>query len=79
MIKQNVTAEFSAECLEHLMLEDSSHVAHRHLADGNPIFYGDSQYIGKVIKEYPSGKRELITFASNGNEVVEWLLERGRR
>ena len=79
MIKQHASAEISAECLECLLLEDSSHVARRHLADGNPIFYGDSQYIGKVIKEYPSGKRELITFASNGNEVVERLLERGRR
>ena len=79
MIKQHATAKISAECLERLLLEDSSHVALRHLADGNPIFYGDSQYIGKVIKEYPSGKRELITFGSNGNEVVERLLERGRR
>lgn len=79
MEKQHVSVEISAECLERLLLEDSSHVARRHLADGNPIFYGDSQYIGKVIKEYPSGKKELITFASNGNEVVERLLERGRR
>lgn len=79
MEKQPVSVEISAECLERLLLEDSSHVALRHLADGNPIFYGDSQYIGNVIKEYPSGKRELITFASNGNEVVERLLERGRR
>ena len=79
MEKQHVSVEISAECLERLLLEDSSHVARRHLADGNPIFYGDSQYIGKVIKEYPSGKRELITFGSNGNEVVERLLERGRR
>lgn len=79
MGKQSVSVEISAECLERLLLEDSSHVARRHLADGNPIFYGDSQYIGKVIKEYPSGKRELITFVSNGNEVVERFLERGRR
>ena len=79
MEKHYVNVKISAECLERLLLEDSSHVARRHLADGNPIFYGASQYIGKVIKEYPSGKRELITFASNGNEVVERLLERGRR
>ena len=79
MEKQPVNVEISAECLERLLLEDSSHVALRHLADGNPIFYGDSQYIGKVIKEYPSGKKELITFASNENEVVERLLKRGRR
>ena len=51
MEKQSVSVEISAECLERLLLEDSSHVALRHLADGNPIFYGDSQYIGKVIKE----------------------------
>ena len=79
MEKHYVNVKISAECLERLLLEDSSHVARRHLADGNPIFYGDSQYIGKVIKEYPSGKRELITFGSNGNEVVDRLLERGRR
>jgi len=48
--------------------------ASRHLASGNPIYYGDDNTPeGMVVKEYPDGRRELVRFDPAGEEVVRSL------
>ena len=67
-------SEITPAKMEQILSEDSGQAAQVHLDAGKPIFYGDPFYPGKVIKEYPSGKREVIVFDKQGNEVVELVL-----
>lgn len=69
-----VNSEITSANMEQILSEDSGQTAQEHLDAGKPIFYGDPFYPGKVIKEYPSGKREVIVFDKQGNEVVELVL-----
>lgn len=48
---------------------DTGEEAKRHLAAGRPIYYGDERYPDAVVKEYPGGRRQLVTF-KNDTEVV---------
>jgi hypothetical protein len=40
------------------------------LDKGIPIYYGDDQYPGKTIKEYPDGRREIVTIDKQGQELM---------
>ena len=51
--------EFAKE-IRHIIANSDDSEARRHLAAGRPIYYCDRAYPGKIIKEYPSGRRELI-------------------
>ena len=69
-----VNTEITPANMEQILSENSGHTAQEHLDAGKPVFYGDPHYPGKVIKEYPSGKREVLVFDKQGNEVVEFVL-----
>lgn len=48
--------------------------AREHLAAGRPIYYGeDDTPAGLLIKEYPDGRRELVRYHRDGDEVVRAL------
>ncbi len=40
---------------------DTGEAAKAHLAAGRPIYYEDPEYPGDLVKEYPNGKRELVS------------------
>lgn len=50
--------------IERVVHQDDGLAAKTHLAAGRAIFYGDPQYPGQVIKEYPDGHRQLVTIDS---------------
>lgn len=52
------------------LAQDKGEEAHRHLAAGRAIYYGDDRYPDAVVKEYPDGRRQLVTFADDDTEVV---------
>lgn len=49
---------------------DRGEAAKEHLAAGRAIYYGDDRYRDGVVKEYPDGRRQLVTFQDD----VEVLL-----
>ncbi len=58
--------------LEKIDGDDSA--AREHLAAGRPIYIcEDDTPAGLVIKEYPDGRRELVRFHRNGDEVIRPL------
>jgi len=59
-------ASFEVE-LEH----DEGAEAARHLAAGHPIYFCESDTPENlVIKQYPDGRRELVTFDLDGEKVI---------
>lgn len=58
-----------------LELVDGDDTAARALwADGLPVYYEeDDTPEGLLIKEYPDGRRELVRFRRNGDEVIAQL------
>jgi len=56
---------------EEAIARDNGAEARKHLASGNPIYYTDGTTPPDVlIKEYPSGRKELITFDVDGQEQL---------
>lgn len=48
--------------------------AREHLAAGRPIYYGEHDTpSGLLIKEYPDGRRELVRYHRDRDEVVRAL------
>ena len=41
---------------------DPGEAAQAHWAAGRPIYYGDPAYPGVVVKHYPDGQRQLVSF-----------------
>jgi hypothetical protein len=59
-------AAFEAE-----LAHDDGAEAARRLAAGNPIYFCESDTPDHlVIKEYPDGRRELVSFDLDGEKVV---------
>lgn len=52
------------------LAQDKGEEAQRHLAAGRAIYYGDDRYPDEVVKEYPDGRRQLVTFTDDDTEVV---------
>ncbi|CAA7619273.1 hypothetical protein [Magnetospirillum sp. UT-4] len=52
---------------------DSGEEAKRHLAAGRPIYYGDDRFRDAVVKEYPDGRRQLVTFRDETEVVLRDL------
>lgn len=48
------------EQFERALDSDTGAAAQAHLAAGRPIYYGDEQYNGYVVKHYPDGRRQLV-------------------
>lgn len=40
--------------------------AQSHLAAGRPIYYSDPAYPDEIIKEYPGGKKEIVSVSLDG-------------
>ncbi|CDK99137.1 conserved protein of unknown function [Magnetospirillum gryphiswaldense MSR-1 v2] len=51
------------------LANDKGEEAKRHLAAGRAIYYGDDRHPDGVVKEYPDGRRQLVTF-QNDTEVL---------
>jgi len=48
--------------------------AREHLSAGFPIYYRESTTpSGLQIKEYPSGRRELVKFSRQGDQIISVL------
>lgn len=58
-----------AAALTRALASDTGDEAKRHLAAGRPIYYGDDRFVDAVVKEYPDGRRQLVTF-KNDTEVL---------
>lgn len=52
----------------HWLAQDDGEAARSHLAAGRPIYYCDDEFPEGVIKEYPDGRRELVTW-KDGKQV----------
>lgn len=50
------------------LANDSGDVAKEHLAAGRSVYFGDNQFPDAVVKEYPDGRRQFVTF--QGEDVV---------
>lgn len=62
MTKDDELLEFIA----HGLLHDDGQAAARHLAAGRPIYYGDDAYPDAIIREYPGGRKQLVSVSENG-------------
>ena len=46
-----------------------------HKASGNPIYYGDANQEGKLIKEMPDGRRYSVKIDASGeDEIIRELI-----
>lgn len=55
---------------EHRLANDDGAAAKAHLAAGNPIYYTEADTPPNTcLKEYPDGRRELVTFDVERGEV----------
>ena len=60
--------------LLHAAQHDDGAAAKEHLQAGFPIYYvKDDTPPGLLIKEYPNGRRELVRFDEDGDEVIRAL------
>jgi len=48
--------------------------ARRHLTAGRPIYIGDDEFPGRVIRLYPDGRRELMRLDEHDMLVVDRFL-----
>jgi len=47
--------------IEMAALLDDGRAASAHLAAGRAIYYGDPRYPGQIVREFPDGRRQLVT------------------
>jgi hypothetical protein len=40
--------------------QDDGEAAKTHLAAGRAIYYGDPEYPGQIVREWPDGSRQLV-------------------
>jgi hypothetical protein len=52
---------------------DKGEAAKEHLAAGRPIYYGDDRFTDAVVKEYPDGRRQLVTFKNDVEILIRDL------
>lgn len=55
------------------LASDAGEEAKRHLAAGRAIHYGDDRYPEGVVKEYPDGRRQLVTFRDDREVLIRDL------
>ncbi len=56
--------------LEAEMMEEDDTAAQEHLAAGRPIYYSDTRYGNGIIREWPGGRKELVTVDKEDNISV---------
>lgn len=64
-----VTQDLDRE-IERVVHCDDRLAAKAHLAAGRAIYYGDPQYPGQIVKEYPDGRRQLVNIDENSVVTV---------
>lgn len=53
---------------------DGNFAVREHLAAGRSVYYTDDETPdGLLIKEHPDGRRELVRFRRDGDEVIQTL------
>lgn len=52
---------------------DAGEEAARHLAAGRAIYYCDDRYPDALVKEYPGGRRQLVTFEGDAEVFLQDL------
>lgn len=57
---------FASREFERAMMNDDGLAAKQHLAAGRPIYYGDSKYPEGIVREYPDGRMQLVSFSDSG-------------
>jgi len=63
-----------ARAIEHFAATTQGEAAKELLAKGIPIYYSeDDTPENLIIKEYPDGRRELVRFHRDGDEVIKVL------
>ncbi|WP_197722458.1 hypothetical protein [Acidithiobacillus ferridurans] len=62
-------AFLSSPAFTKALANDDGRAAKAHLAAGRPIYYGDERHPGKIIKEFPDGRRQLITISRTRQEA----------
>ncbi|SPD63010.1 conserved protein of unknown function [Cupriavidus taiwanensis] len=51
---------------EQSLRNDSGDAARAHLKMGNPIYYSDVELPASIVREWPNGKREIVTIDTSG-------------
>lgn len=46
--------------------DDDGQAAKSHLADGRPIYYCEDAYPDAMLRKWPDGRRELVTYDADG-------------
>ncbi|MGE5516620.1 MAG: hypothetical protein ACM31D_12450 [Bacteroidota bacterium] len=62
-----------ADAFTRALASDTGDEAKRHLAAGRPIYYGDDRFADAVVKEYPDGRRQLVTFKDDAEVLIKDL------
>jgi len=57
---------FDSSVVEAGIVNDDGLAARQHLVAGRPIYYGDAQYPGGVIKKFPDGRKQLVSVSLSG-------------
>lgn len=65
----SVQAFLESPEFERALTRADGSAAAAHLAAGRVVYYRDRAYSGFLVKEYPSGRRQLITVAMGGEET----------
>jgi len=69
--EQEANAEIRRRLVENPGAGDA---ARETLAAGRPIYYSEPETPdGMLVKEYPDGRRELVVFHREGDEVIRTL------
>ena len=68
-IMQTETFLVSPE-FENAITNDDGLAARQHLTAGRPIYYGDEQYPGGLVKKYPDGRKQLVSVSAKGEISV---------
>lgn len=55
------------------LASDDGEEAKRRLAAGLSIYYGDTRFKDAVVKEYPDGHRQLVTFEGDTEVFIRDL------
>lgn len=55
------------------LASDKGDEARRHLAAGRAIYYSDDRFKNGVVKEYPDGRRQLVTFKDDAEVLIQDL------
>ena len=64
-----------ATTLENAARDDDGAIARGHLTAGFPIYYSEADTpVGAIIKEYPGGRRELVSLDREGEHFVQAIV-----